>query len=294
MNEFQKYIGRFPEINNKRQYACYMAGVTISGDVYPEGTCDWDLKADQILLNEETADYIYSDFTPLTIDFKKSSRPVLEGVIEKICKPEMSEREKVFAILQYSYQDFKEEFGVPEGVHCILNAREEEILTTGGGQCEDRSRLIICLAQIAGLPARSVASYGHLNDKNEICGGHAILEIYLEGKWSFFDSLRTFYCLNPDNSIASLWELACNPALAETQTEEVMKSFKVEKKEMNKEEYIKYYDKYLDKKNIMAINNYSVNAFSKYEWNKLDLTEGQDKLAGEKKTKIIEEILAAG
>ena len=89
---------------------------------------------------------------------------------------------------------------------------------TDGGQCEDRSRLIICLCQIAGIPARLVASYMWWDpqDNYAMHGGHAIVEIFLEGGWAFFESLkRGFYCIREDGRIASLWDILQHPELAE-------------------------------------------------------------------------------
>lgn len=82
----------------------------------------------------------------------------------------------------------------------------------GGGQCEDRARLICCLCQIAGLPARFVASYTRFVPEAGYAqrGGYVIVEIYIEGGWCFFDSLDDFYCLRT----GYLRELQlCDPAL---------------------------------------------------------------------------------
>lgn len=289
MNSIQEYSGRYPKISDKRQYACYMANVNVSEKIYPKGTCDWDLKDRQVLLNEETAEYLYQSYTPLQVYYRLGSRPILERIVQKICKPSMTEREKVFAILQYAYTGFRDDFKKPEGLLCMLNASEEELIKLGGGQCEDRSRLIICLAQIAGFPSRAVASYGRLDDNGQVYGGHAILEIFLEGGWAFFDSLRNFYCIKKDNKIASLWDLASDPNIVQSQDDSTYNTFVVPRKTQNKEKYLKYYDQYLDQKNIVAISNYSVNDYSKYDWKWVELTtEIDDKSATQKKEYVQE------
>ena len=45
-------------------------------------------------------------------------------------------------------------------------------------------------------------------------GGHIAAEICIEGQWAYIDPRAGIYCLKPDGSFASTWELWQNPALS--------------------------------------------------------------------------------
>ena len=63
----QPYSGRYPRIDDPLMRAAYILGVEIAERFYPPGTADWDQKAGQVVLNEVTAEYLYTSFTPLTL-----------------------------------------------------------------------------------------------------------------------------------------------------------------------------------------------------------------------------------
>jgi transglutaminase-like putative cysteine protease len=265
MRKIQEFVGRRPRIDDPLKRAAYVYDVTLSETVYPPGTADWDQKNGQALLTEETAEYLYSAYTPLTLHYQPGSRPLLERVVARVCRPEMTEREKVFAIINYAYEGFKNDFiNVLPPNTVILNAIEEEVLKLNGGQCEDRSRLMICLAQIAGFPARLVASYSWFSPEEgyKSRSGHAIVEIYLEGGWAFFESLnRGFYCIKADGKIASAWEILQDPGLAERQSEAVLADCK-----RTREKFLWYRDEYLTKRAVVTLANYSVWDGWRYDW----------------------------
>lgn len=260
------YIGRVPRIDDPLRQAIYKLGGMASAYYYPPGTADWDQKAKQLVLNEQTVEYAYTKFTPLEIRYQPGSRPVLERLVARIVKPGMSEREKVMAILKYCHGGYKADFPNPLPPNTIfLNAREEEVLKLGGGQCEDRSRVIICLCQVAGIPARLVAVYGYFCPENGYTtrGGHAIVEIFVDGGWAFFDSsLMDFYCLHPDGRFVSLWDILRNPELVENQPESVYRDCGT-----TREKFIWYRDEYVNSRADGTVSNYGVWDDWRYDWN---------------------------
>jgi len=261
----QMYTGRNPHIDDPLMRAAYQRGVIVSESVYPSGTADWDQKACQVLLCEDTADYLYSAYTPLPLHYVPGSRPQLERAVRRVVTSEMTEREKVFAIVKYCHHGFREDYVniVPEKT-VVLNAAEEEILKLNGGQCEDRARLMICMCQIAGIPARLVAVYSHFRPEEnyKVHGGHAIIEIFCEGGWAFFDTnVMDFYCLREDGRLASLWDLRCHPEWVEKQDAAVY-----EECASTKEKFIWYRDEYLSTRSAATIANYHVWDGWRYDW----------------------------
>jgi transglutaminase-like putative cysteine protease len=285
----RQYVGRFPRIDDPLMKAGYIRSVSVSEKVYGPGTADWDQKATQVVLNEKTADYLYTSFTPLSINYQPGSRPVLERLVNRLIRPEMSEREKVFAILKYCHGGFRTDYPgvVPENV-VLLNASEEDILQMmNSGQCESLSRVIICLCQVAGISARFVASYSYFRPEEgyAVHGGHAIVEIYLEGGWAFFDSVSDLYCLRDDGNIASLWDLLSNPGLVETQPDSVYKDCG-----KTKEAFIRYRDEFLTKKQVVTLTNYYVWDYWRYDWKWAPKTPGLGEYADELRKKLLTDI----
>ena len=264
-DSLQQYAGRYPRIDDPLMRAAYLRGVTISESYYPPGTADWDQKARQVVLNEETADYLYTVHTPLDLHYVPGSRPQLERVVSRVVDPSMKERGKVLAIVDYCHHGFREDYAdiLPEKM-VVLNAREEEVLKLNGGQCEDRARLMICLCQIAGIPARLVVVYSHYRSEENyaVHGGHAIVEIFCEDAWAFFDTnVMDFYCRRDDGRIASLWDLRQRPELVENQPDSVYQGGST-----TKEKFVWYRDEYLSNRSSATISNYCAWDWWRYDW----------------------------
>jgi transglutaminase-like putative cysteine protease len=65
---------------------------------------------------------------------------------------------------------------------------EEELIAKGAQMCNENARVMIALCQVAGLPARYV---GHP------IGGHGVTEVYVNGRWSYYDIRGKFFVLDP-------------------------------------------------------------------------------------------------
>jgi hypothetical protein len=260
----RQFSGRYPRIDDPLMRAAYLRGVRVSAIYYPPGTADWDQKAGQVALNEQTREYLYTAYTPLSVPYHVGSRPALERIVARVTNPSMTQREKALAILRYCHHGFRVDWpAVLPQKTLFLNACEEEVLKLGGGQCEDRSRVIICLCQVAGIPARLVAVYSHFRPEENYAlhGGHAIVEVCVEDGWAFFDSLADFYCEIPGGRIASLWDLRTQPDLVEKQPDRVYRDCG-----STREKFIAYRDEYLSTRAVATLANYFVWDGWRYDW----------------------------
>jgi hypothetical protein len=264
--ELVQYTGREPRIDDPVQRIGYALSVMGSGAYYRAGTFDHQQKSHQLVLNEDTAGFIYSDFTSLDVVYAPQSRPQLERLVNRLCPKGRSDREKILALLDHVYRGAaRENVDVFPGRRLyVLNAREEEVLKLNRCSCECNTRLIVCLAQIAGFPARYTSSYSFVDPRKgyALNGGHAMPEIYLEGGWALFDSDHGFFCLKEDGRIASLWELRRDPSLVERQPDWVYGSFG-----RTRDCHLSFRETFLSPYSVMSFTNYSVNGHRDYDWN---------------------------
>ena len=264
-DKLKKYVGRRPEINDTVEKIGYELSVLGSDIVYNANTADHAIKDRQIIYNDETVEYVYADFTSLTINYAVGTRPLLERIINMVCADIEGDREKVLAILDYVYRGHKQHNVniFPQRDVYILNAMEEEISKLSRVSCECHSRLIICLCQIAGFPARNISTYSFVDpDKDfKLKGGHTMVEIYIEDKWSLFDSDYGFFCLMDGNRIAGLHDVRADPSLVLSQPNWVYESFGMDKKW-----HLRLQENYLSPHSVMSYSNYSANEYLDYDW----------------------------
>ena len=173
------------------------------------GTVDGQLHEEVVLLCPQTADFLYSEFTPTRVSYQKGSRPVLEAKAGDLTRGLDADRQKVLALLRFVRDLYK---GSPDSAQPPLQGgTEEELIQSNPRLCESQSRVLAALCQVAGFPSRRV---GHF------IGGHAVTEVFFEDKWAYVD-IRGIYFLKPDGRFASTWEVWQNPEWIESQSEEV-------------------------------------------------------------------------
>ena len=73
--------------------------------------------------------------------------------------------------------------------------------------CNEQSRLLITLCQVAGLPARYIGHH---------IGGHGVTEVYVDGHWGYHDVRGKFF-LKKNGQMASTWEIWQHPKIIRRQ-----------------------------------------------------------------------------
>lgn len=169
------------------------------------GGVDMEIIEEMIPLNEITADYMYTKYTPLKIKYKKGSRPLLENVVSETIKQGMSEREKALKLMIRCRDNYLKGLAKPD---IFYGGNEEELLKRGAIMCNEISRVFVCLCQIAGLPARLHGS--HIT-------GHMTAEVYANKKWRWIDPRFGVAPVLSNNQPVSAWELFKNPEIFDKQ-----------------------------------------------------------------------------
>lgn len=229
---------------------------------YGEKPCvDIQVIAGQLILNRKTADYIYTRFTPLKLRYKPGSRLFLEKVLASVVRPKMSEKEKFLAILRRC----RDNRDAASPKIQFFGGTEEDLIKRGAIMCNEISRVFVVLCQIAGLPARLMAS--HIT-------GHMMAEVFVDGTWAWCDPMKGMFMYRDDGRLASTWDLVRDPGIVDRQTAAVWEDCRPSVSrdapafsrlhKANAQAYLR--DCCLHPKEAVAIGNYYVWDHAKYEY----------------------------
>ena len=166
-------------------------------------TVDAALCGVQILFCDETREYLYSPAFTKT-DYKKGSRPELEKTVNELTRGKSSDFDRALELVRFC-RDLYKKF---RGRILFDGGTEEELIKKGEQLCECLSRLVVALCEIAGIAGRIVTHCG---------GGHLTSELYIDGKWGYFDPRTGVFFLNSEGKVASIAELLDNPSIMDDQ-----------------------------------------------------------------------------
>ncbi len=183
--------------------------VMLENDAHARGSVDRVLMENMVRLCTETADYLYSEYTPTETFYSKGARPQLEHYVEKILQTCDSDEKCVESIARFT--------GGLQGRACQdldlleIGGTEEEIIARGSDWCADVARVGCSLCQVAGFPARIV----YLVDTEKAYSGHVSMEVFRTGVWGAVDPLTDVLHRHSGGSPASTWALVNDTQLVE-------------------------------------------------------------------------------
>ena len=183
--------------------------VMFENDTHAPSSIDRILMEKMIRLCSETADYLYSEYTPTRSFYQKGSRLELEQCVEKAVLSCHCDEEFIEALARFAS-------GLAVNASDDLDTMrvggtEEEIVARGTDWCQDVARVGGALCQVAGFPARIV----YLIDTETAYSGHAIIEVYRAKIWGAVDPLTNVIYHRPEGKPASTWDLMNNSCLIE-------------------------------------------------------------------------------
>ena len=183
--------------------------VMIENDAHGAGIVDRRLVQTMVRLCGETANVLYSSFTPLAVRYQQGSRPQLERVVARAQPKAVGDEAALAAIVAFTRQlgDRAEQ----DLDKMRVGGTEEEIIRRGSDWCTDVARVACVLCQVAGFPSRLV----YLFDLDQAYSGHVIIETWREARWGALDANTAVVYRIPDGSPASVWDLMNDPSLIE-------------------------------------------------------------------------------
>ena len=159
---------------------------------------------------EETAKFLYEQYTPITVDYKKGTLPAYEILVQKHVSGLKSDREKAVHLLTKVVPVVAKHPTIPPCGEFIPGNRglsDEELLVSGDAWCNEQSRLFVRLCQVAGIPARMIfLNYSEKAAQESGLSSHVISEFYAEGRWSMVDPTFSVVFPHPDGHLMSAAE----------------------------------------------------------------------------------------
>jgi len=124
----------------------------------------------------ETANYLYTAYTPLTVVYRKGLLPTYEKAAAEFTVGCTTDLQRAMALLTRAIPALLRHPGIPplgRPVPPDRNLDDEALLESGSGWCNKQARVFIRLCQVMGIPARMIHLFGQ---------NHTIAEFYAEDR----------------------------------------------------------------------------------------------------------------
>ncbi len=165
-----------------------------------------------IAYRPETAAYLYGEYTPLQVPYRRGTLPRFEAMVASVTERFESSRDRALAILRELIPATVPHPGAPPCGLQVPKDRglyDEELLESGAGWCNEQARVFVRFCQVIGIPARLIFLFYRGGS------GHAVSEFHVDGKWAFADTTWCCVAESPDGSLFSTAECHDNPDAAQ-------------------------------------------------------------------------------
>jgi len=213
------YTGLGADHGDPKVSAVALENSTYSQAIYRPGSVDHVFFDQAVALQPATVDRLYSDFTPLDQPFMPGTRPFLEKLTAKVTGRLGADRDKAIALMEWTWR-IRVNYSHPE-YEPFHGGSEEEVVRKGSDMCNEMARVMIVMAQIAGIPSRYVGHMTPLDHDSPSTGtGHGVCELHVDGAWAYFD-VRGRCFEKANGSLASAWGVISAPGLLDRQSEAI-------------------------------------------------------------------------
>jgi hypothetical protein len=146
-----------------------------------------------VTYRQETAEFLYRDYTALRVDYRPGTLPAFERMAAGITRNLSSDRDKALALLKAVPEKVLHPGIPPLGPACPKDRGLDDGALLGSGQawCNEQARVFVRLCQVSGIPARLIFLFF-----KPAPNGHVVAEFYADGRWCMADA--SWGCVFPD------------------------------------------------------------------------------------------------
>lgn len=210
----KKYAGMRFHLEGVRQRAEQMAFTFATECLAGAQTPFGKVSRNGLLLCDQTREYLYGgEYGKIEKPYEPGMNLVLEAFIASLVKPGMSDGEKAVALSQSMYFELVRRY--PRSPVFLYGESDQETLLKGSGHCSCRARLLCAMCQMIGIPARPVICWTWKDaggmEPERLLGGHTVAEVFIDGRWGFFDPQHHLYCMDSSGRFYSVDEIRSRP-----------------------------------------------------------------------------------
>jgi len=179
----------------------------LENDAHANGSVDRVLCSNMVRLCPETANYLYTSFTPLALRVQADDRPELRAILNRAdAGGGNGSPDDIVKFTATLGRNVSRDLAT-----MVMGGTEEEIVRRGSEWCPDVARVACVLCQLAGFPARIV----WLFNLDAAYSGHVIVEAFREDLWGALDPSTAIAYRHPNGHPATTWDLMNDAALVE-------------------------------------------------------------------------------
>lgn len=179
----------------------------LDNDTHAPDSVDRVLMRDMVKLCRDTAQHLYTEYSPTRVTSRQGTRPELERHLRQVLAGARNKEDKIEGIAAFCAR--LGERAIDDIDAMRIGGTEEEIIERGSDWCTDVARVACALCQVAGLPSRLV----YLFDPDKAYSGHAITEVHRRGAWGAIDAITNVVYRHRSGAAATTWELMSCPDL---------------------------------------------------------------------------------
>ncbi len=146
----------------------------------------------------ETESFLYEEYSPTRIRYRRGARPELEQVAAGFSG---SPRQRIAQAMDWVSKTVRHAHFVGD-VRPDRAFSEEKLIESHCGWCNEQVRVFISLCEVMEHPARLCFLF-HKNNHT----AHTAAEVYLDGKWAFHDVTYRVRVELPDGTLAEARQL---------------------------------------------------------------------------------------
>ena len=173
----------------------------LQNDPHAPGSVDCVLAERMVRICADTAEYLYTRYSPTSTDYEKGSRPALEAYVTEAAALQGSPADRVSSIVDFCHR--LSERAAADLDEMRFGGTEEQIVERGSDWCTDVARVACAMCQIADVPARLVSLF----NLSQAYSGHQIIETLIEGVWGAADPLNRIVYRHAAGQPATTWDL---------------------------------------------------------------------------------------
>lgn len=221
--DFRKWAGLRPHYEDQLQRAIQMSFTLINECLAGPSTPFGTMSRNGLLLNGQTRSYLYDgDYGFVDSSYEPGRSPMVERWIDAHIDTSMSDGEKVIALSQSLTYELPKAYPPPPAF--LYGESDEQTLLKGGGHCSCKGKLLTAMCQMIGLQARPAMMWPWKDDSVDppvFRSGHTVAEVYIDGRWGFFDPQHHIYCQTSEGYFPSIAEIRDRPELFTDMPDEV-------------------------------------------------------------------------